>query len=221
MSIHIGIIPDGNRRWCKKNNKTQLDYASMIQNMIKLLFEGVMNDISDSKLFSKDIDYPSFRNVSEISIYVLSKDNILKRDLSTIQLVEKTIDLVYTLLSTSKIREKIKLKIHGDQSLLPEGIQKQIKECVDISTGEYPINLAIGYDPVEDTKLYLESGIDSRNQIDLVIRSGGQLRSSGFFPLQILYSEWVYFDDLWPDITKEHIHEAILEFYKRQRNFGK
>jgi undecaprenyl diphosphate synthase len=61
----------------------------------------------------------------------------------------------------------------------------------------------------------------SRTQIDLVIRSGGQLRSSGFFPLQTLYSEWIYLDELWPDMTQEHINQAINLFLTRKRNFGK
>ena len=215
MSIHLGIIPDGNRRWCKKNNKTQLEYASMIQNMIRNLFDEYKDKIEN------DIPYPTFKLVSELSIYILSKDNILKRDHSTIQLIEKTMDLVCTLMSTPLCQDRIKINIMGDPTLLPLVIQEQIQKCVALSNGSFQINLAIGYDPIEDTKLYLENGFESRNQIDLVIRSGGQLRSSGFFPLQILYSEWVYLDDLWPDITREHIHQSILEFNNRQRNFGK
>ena len=213
MSIHLGIIPDGNRRWCKKNNKTELEYASMIQNMIK----NVCEENKDQPQYP----YPTFKWISELSIYVLSKDNIVKRDKSTIDLIEKTMDLICQLLSLPNYKDYFKINIIGDITLLPSVVQEQINTCVRLSTGSFPVHLAIGYDPVEDSKLYLEKGFESRNQIDLVIRSGGQLRSSGFFPLQTLYSEWVYINDLWPDMTREHIHESLLEFKNRQRNFGK
>ena len=216
MSIHLGIIPDGNRRWCKKNNKTNLEYAIMIQNIIKNLCEE-----------SKEVDtnvtipYPTFKLISEISIYLLSNDNLVKRDTYTIDIIEKILDLVCIVISMPTYNTYFKFNVIGNTDLLPLHIQEQIQKCVALANGDFQINLAIGYDPVEDSKLYLEQGFESRNQIDLVIRTGGQLRSSGFFPLQTLYSEWVYLDKLWPDITREDINLSILEFNTRQRNFGK
>jgi undecaprenyl diphosphate synthase len=208
--IHIGIIPDGNRRWCKKNNKDQFEYATMARNMIK----NVLDDILHKNIFDTCL------LVSEISIYLLSKDNLGRTD-STLDLIEKTIDFCKTLFSIQKYGEMCSLSIYGDVSLLPHIIQTQLAECKSYAKGTFPINIAIAYDPFEDSVLYLQHGLHTRRQIDLVIRSGGQLRSSGFFPLQTLYSEWVYLDELWPDMTQEHIHYSILEFLHRKRNFGK
>jgi undecaprenyl pyrophosphate synthase len=209
MSIHLGIIPDGNRRWCKNNNKTELEYIDTIQNMIKSIFNNN--------------DYPTFKLISELSIYVLSKDNIIKRDQNIIKLIETIIDFISILLSTNE--NNIKINIIGDMTILPITIQERLEVLTNISLfklgKQFPINLAIGYDPIKDSKKYLEEGTYSRNQIDLVVRSGGELRSSGFFPLQTLYSEWVYLDKMWPDITMKDIHESILKFQKRKRNFGK
>lgn len=210
MSIHLGIIPDGNRRWCKHNNKTELEYIHTIQNMIKNIFEN--ND-----------KYPILKLISEISIYVLSKDNVIKRDHKTINLIEKIIDFLCIILSTNEYY--IKINIIGDMTILPSTIQEKLEVLTNISLFElkkqFTINLAIGYDPVKDTKKYLKEGYETRNQIDMVLRSGGEKRSSGFFPLQTLYSEWIYLDTLWPDITITHIHDSILEFQSRRRNFGK
>jgi undecaprenyl pyrophosphate synthase len=209
MYIHLGIIPDGNRRWCKNNNKTELEYIDTIQNMIKSIFNNN--------------DYPTFKLISELSIYVLSKDNIIKRDQNIIKLIETIIDFISILLSTNE--NNIKINIIGDMTILPITIQERLEVLTNISLfklgKQFPINLAIGYDPIKDSKKYLEEGTYSRNQIDLVVRSGGELRSSGFFPLQTLYSEWVYLDKMWPDITMKDIHESILKFQKRKRNFGK
>ena len=55
---------------------------------------------------------------------------------------------------------------------------------------------------------------------DLVIRTSGELRTSNFLPWQIVYSEFLFLDKLWPDFTEEDIDNAILEFQKRNRKFG-
>jgi undecaprenyl pyrophosphate synthase len=221
--IHVGIIPDGNRRWCKQNNKSRQDYADMIQYVIKKVYNEYRDKIEDQALAPEQqaLPYESFRLVDEISIYVLSKDNLLKRTDETMMLIEKTMDIICTLMRIESNKHLIKFDVYGDVSLLPPAIQTQIADCVRLSNGTFPIHLAIGYDPIEDSALYLEEGLESRRQIDLVIRSGGQIRSSGFFPLQTLYSEWVYFDDLWPDMNQAKFNKALLEYLGRQRNFGK
>ena len=210
--IHLGIIPDGNRRWCKKNNKDKFEYAAMARNMIQQL----LDDICLKKVYS------SFSLVSELSIYILSKDNLQRND-NTIDLIRKTLDFCKTLFSLPKYGEMFSLTIHGNCELLSPDIQEIINESKSFATGTFPIHLAIAYDPLEDSQLFFQemNNGNPRNQIDLIIRSGGQYRSSGFFPLQTLYSEWIYLDDLWPDITQEHLDHSIREFLTRKRNFGK
>ena len=213
--IHIGIIPDGNRRWCNINNKNREEYTTIIQDTIMNLY----NEYKDKP--RTDFTYPTFNMVKEISIYVLSKDNLLKRNDDTLILIEKTLDLICTLMRMKENQERVHINVMGDTSLLPHTIQDQIKLCTSLGKGPFQINLAIGYDPIDDSRVYLEKGMDSRTPIDLVVRSGTQLRSSGFYPLQTLYSEWIYYKDLWPEITQKHIHDAILQFKSRLRNFGK
>ena len=215
QKIHIGIIPDGNRRWCKKNNKDRFEYASMVQNLILKTYEENKHNTE------KDISYPEFSMVNELSLYVLSKDNLLKRGEDTMCLIEKTMDLICTLIQIKENQNRISIDVIGDISLLPKKIQEQIELCVSLSKGPYKVHLAIGYDPITDSELYLKQGMSTRTPIDLVVRSGGQLRSSGFFPLQTIYSEWVYYDTLWPDMTQELMYDALLQFKSRQRNFGK
>ena len=62
--------------------------------------------------------------------------------------------------------------------------------------------------------LYLKS------EPDLVIRPGGEIRTSNFLTWQSIYSEWVFIDKLWPDFTKKDLIECIGEFEKRERRFG-
>jgi len=184
--------------------------------MARNMIQHVLDDICLKKI------YPSFYLISEVSIYILSKDNLQRND-NTIELIKKTIDFCKTLLSTPKYGEMFSVSIHGNCDLLPLDIRELIEECKSFAKGTFPLHLAIAYDPLEDSQLFLEEikNGTSRTQIDLVIRSGGQLRSSGFFPLQTLYSEWIYLDELWPDMTQEHINQAINLFLTRKRNFGK
>ena len=57
--------------------------------------------------------------------------------------------------------------------------------------------------------------------VDLLIRTSGEQRISNFLLWQIAYAELYFTDTLWPDFTKQHLHEAIIEYQKRERRFGK
>ena len=211
--IHLGIIPDGNRRWCKQNGKTLENYSKMIE---EILF-GLYNSHRDER----DVAYESFFLIGELSVYVLSKDNMLKRDDGTLKFIEMAMDIVCSLMRIDSISDRVKLDFIGDIESLPFIIQQQVELCKRLSKGWFPIHLAIGYDPIEDSTTLLESGMSLRTPIDMVVRSGGEKRSSGFFPLQTLYSEWVYYDDLWPEMTAMKFNESLLHFVTRKRNFGK
>ena len=56
---------------------------------------------------------------------------------------------------------------------------------------------------------------------DLVIRPGGELRTSNFLTWQSVYSEWVFINKLWPEFTKKDLQHCIKEFSNRERRFGK
>lgn len=207
QKIHLGIIPDGNRRWCKQHGMTFFDFTKMVQHMILSMFYNIV---------SRKVP-PIFNMVDEVSIYVLSKDN-LKRDDDTLHLIEEVMDLFCAMLKVDEFASQVVFDVHGEILLLPDSLQSKIQTCIQLSKGSFPIHLAIGYDPLLDSELCLKH---PRRQIDMVVRSGGQLRSSGFYPLQTLYSEWVYYDTLWPDMTLSIMSDALMKFLARQRNFGK
>lgn len=211
--IHMGIIPDGNRRWCKQNGKTLDNYAKMIEEIMFGLYNSHKNE--------RDVAYESFFLVGELSVYVLSKDNMLKRDDGTLKFIEMALDIVCSLMRIDSVNSRVKLDFIGDIESLPPVIREQIELCRRLSRGWFPVHLAIGYDPIEDSANYLKEGMASRTPIDMVLRSGGEKRSSGFFPLQTLYSEWMYYDELWPDMTAMKFNECLLDFVSRKRNFGK
>ena len=142
--------------------------------------------------------------------------------------------------------ENIKVKVLGDISVLSEGMQKSIRKCEERTKDNTGVtfNIALNYggrnEIVTAVKRIAEQVKNGELDIaniseetisdnlytkgepdpDLVIRTSGELRTSNFLPWQIVYSEFLFLDKLWPDFTEEDIDNAILEFQKRNRKFG-
>jgi undecaprenyl pyrophosphate synthase len=84
------------------------------------------------------------------------------------------------------------------------------------------ITMGFAYDPVKDfLKCSCESKLRIQPPIDLVIRTGGDYRTSGFFPYHTLYSEYIFHSKYFPEITLKEIRECLEEYSKRERRFGK
>lgn len=73
----------------------------------------------------------------------------------------------------------------------------------------------------KEIKEYLDTSLQNIPYLDLVIRTGGERRTSGFMPLQSSYAEWVFEEKMFPDFTVEVFQKALDEFSLRMRRFGK
>jgi len=211
--LHIGIIPDGNRRWVTENGRSKDELFDRWRDMEKFFNLEVFKE----KLRKEDPSLEKYIDqISELSLYVLSDDNLKRNDFS--------LPMVFKVIKQISEIDKIdaKINIAGDIRLLPDYVVKNIKTILKKSNNKskYTINLAIAYDPVKDIELFPNLN-RNQSQIDLVLRSGRERRSSGFFPCHCLYSEWYFTDKLWPDIEDEDLIDALKYYSKRQRRFGK
>ena len=212
--IHIGVIPDGNRRWCKKNNSDVFKSIDIMKNAIIQNFED-REELKET--------YTNFSLINEATIYILSKDNLLKRKDDTIKMVEYALEVVLS--NLNNIKKYLKIQFIGELELLPENILEMVKKIQDETTeGSFVTTVGIAYDPILDSFKLLnnssERGKFEQSDIDLVIRTGGEIRTSGFFPLKTLYSEFIFLDNLFPDLTLLKISDSIDEYLKRERRFG-
>ena len=235
--MHIGIIPDGNRRWAKYNDTS-------LESLPGIWFQYII-DVLKEYINNKDL-YEKLEEVTELSIYICSIDNMNRNDctyksilkfidmcidcynmskhtmyeyLMSIKAIDETLDYdsVYEFLHSLDV----KINIVGDKEMIPEKIR-------NIGTGsknaKYIVNLALIYDYAKDLKNFGVEDNDDYNReqsnIDLVIRSGGEQRISGFFPTKILYSELIFIDKLWPDIRLTDILDSINEYEKRDKRNG-
>lgn len=211
--IHVGIIPDGNRRWCKANGKDIFNITAMLLNLIQTVYDSMKND-----------KFEYLDRIKEVSVYILSIDNLTKRNDNTLELVRGGLNLLLNEPNMAKLTKVLRFEFVGELDKLPDDIRKTCHELTKrTKKNKFLVTGAIGYDPYEDSRRVL-NGDESRNHqsdIDLIIRTGGEFRSSGFFPLKTLYSEWVYLEKFFPDLNLQDIEESIKLYFSKDRRFGK
>ena len=234
--VHIGIIPDGNRRWCKKNN---LDVNDLVKHWSNIIIDAIYNN--KKKRISKYL-----KDITEVSFYVCSIDNINRND-NTKFIIYDFIRLIYNsykdpkkLLKEHNIEyseedyqicqeylKELNYNFIGEIELLPKDIQNIINELTQNNNtqNKFILNLAIAYDYNKDLLNFEKSDFKNydrkQSDIDLIFRSGGEYRTSGFFPTKTLYSELFFLKKLWPEITIDDFINVMKKFQKRNRRFGK
>jgi len=135
----------------------------------------------------------------------------------------------------------------GELSLMPPGAQQALQEARDLTADNTGLNLimALSYssrwelmDAVKRIATDVENGLLSPQQIsqdilqqylstsefpdpELMIRTSGEYRISNFLLYQLAYAELYFTQTRWPDFRKENLYEAIIDFQKRDRRFGK
>lgn len=192
---HIGVIPDGNRRWAKKNGlKKEEGYAFGLEPGVKLL--------RLAKQFG----------VKELTYYGFTVDNC-KRPREQVQSFSKACVEAAKMME----QENVSLFVLGNTKsscfpgeLLPyaEGRGGDAGE-----SDKMKVNLLVNYGWEWDMKNDWASQPISR--VDMVIRWGGMRRLSGFLPLQTVYSDFYIVEELWPDFKEEHFKNA-LDWYQKQ-----
>ena len=214
--VHLGIIPDGNRRWCKENNKTYTE-------LVGFYFDKIITCLLETypQTFLKNEKYTYLTHLTEFSIYLSSIDNF-KREDKTYELAYDVIERLYR--EKNRIKDLdlyftfFKLNVVGDRDLIPPKINEILDEMTAQCTGGFVVNIAVMYDPEKDMKgQYLRE----QSNLDMVIRTGKEKRLSGFFPTKTLYAELFFYDKFWPDFTIEDINAAVGNFTQRNRRFGK
>jgi len=231
MPQHIAIIPDGNRRWAKKQG---LEYFighragyERAQEVLKWIWE---------------------LGIKTATIYVLSTENCLKRSKEE---KENIFSLLAEALENLKVDRRIfengvKVRVIGNYQLLPENICRLAKEVEEVTSHHRDriLNIAVcyggRYEIIEAIKSiatdYKRGAIELENineelvskylftkespDPDLIIRTSGEERISNFLLWQSAYSELYFTDVYWPEFRKIDLWRAIRSYQKRKRNFG-
>lgn len=235
LPSHIAIIPDGNRRWAKahklpaiEGQRRGAEVAIKIDRHVRsldihtLTFWALSTEnVSRSK---KEVDF--LMKLGEFSLDKYAEELIRegvrfihlgRRDRIAEKLLKKIEDLEKK--TKQNTRHFLNLALdYGGRDEVIRAIKKIQSSLRKISgQAEFRIqNLS------EDN---FNQFLDTRNQPysypDLIIRTGGEIRTSGFMIWQAAYSEYVFLDKYFPDVNEVDIDMAIEEYSRRQRRFGK
>ena len=191
---HIGIIPDGNRRWAKNRGLQKEDgYAYGLQPGLQLL-----------RLAQK-------YNIPEVTYYGFTVDNC-KRPKEQVRAFSNACVQAVKMIS----QENAKLHVIGntDSACFPTQLLPYVNvKRQPAQSGQTTVNFLVNYGWEWDMK----NGWASHDipRIDLIIRWGGMRRLSGFLPLQTVYADFYIVDDLWPDFQEKQFQDA-LQWYQKQ-----
>ena len=189
---HIGIIPDGNRRWALEQGFNKQD--------------GYAHGISPGfRLYEMMLDY----GIKEATFYGFTRDNNKRPKDQRIEFTNACVNAVQKLSG----RDANLLVIGNTESAsFPSALLPYANQRIPFGRGLINLNFLVNYDWEWDLRTATqdrEIASSDISRIDLIIRWGGQRRLSGFLPVQSVYSDIYIIDEYWPDFKPQHFHQAL------------
>ena len=224
---HIAIILDGNRRFAKR--------------LMLKPWKG--HDYGEKKV-EKLLEWCKELRIEELTLYALSIENF-SRPKKEFNYLMRIFEETFDKLKDDKRVENIKINFIGRIWMLPQNIKEKIKDIEEKTKNNtpYKLNIALAYggraEIIDATKKISEEikkgalDIDKINEDvfkknlymnsepDLIIRTGGEKRISGFLLWQGSYAELFFIDKMWPEFEKKDLITAIKDYEKRERRFGR
>ena len=222
---HIAIVLDGNRRFAKR-----------------LMLQPWKGHEYGAEKVEKLLDYARELGIKELTLYCLSVENLRNRPKRELGYLLDIFRKEFKNIDREKIeKNKIRIRFIGNLELLPldlrELCMKLEKETEE--NDNFIVNFAIAYGGRQEIISAVRKIVQNKVKADkineenfgnylymndspeLIIRTGGEKRTSNFLLWQGAYSEWFFLDKFWPEFEKEDLVNCIEEFKKRKRNFGK
>jgi undecaprenyl diphosphate synthase len=226
---HIAIIMDGNGRWAKEQGQDRLYGHFHGVESVRNIVEGCAE-----------------LGVKFLTLYAFSTENWDRPVEEVTGLMELLVDSIRKETTTLK-KNNIRLHVIGDINMLPDYARKELQESLDELKDNTGLNvvMALSYSsrweivnaikniaadvktgklqPFEIDQDTIKDYLTTREFPDpeLMIRTSGEYRISNFLLYQLAYAELYFTNVRWPDFRKENLYEAIIDYQKRERRFGK
>ena len=224
LPSHVAIVPDGNGRWAEQHGLSRLDgHRAGAENMWRM------------------VEYLNEYPIKYVTLYGFSTENWTRPEdevMGLFQLVKELIDK-----TAPEVNKKgIRLRHIGRLEELPQWLQSAINGVVELTrnNSRMTLNVAFNYggrsEILDAVRRLIADGVTPQNineelfngylytaglpDVDLLIRTGDELRLSNFLIWQTVYSEYYFTEVLWPDFGKKDIDEALLAYSRRKRRFG-
>lgn len=225
LPTHLGFIMDGNRRWAKTRGLPTLEGHRKGFNAVTALIDACLD-----------------RGVQYVTIWAFSTEN-WDRSEEEIAYLMDLFEEMFNKYRKQLNKKNVKIQVAGRLSDFPEKVQESallaIKETE--KNNGLVLNIAFSYggraEIVDATKKIIAEGLSPKEiteekfaeyiyeagqpNIDMIVRTSGEQRLSGFMLWQSSYSEIYFMDRCWPDFNAEALDEVITEYQNRERRFGK
>ena len=226
---HIAIIMDGNGRWAKNQGKFRASGHESGVLSVKDIMEGCVEV-----------------GIKYLTVYAFSTEN-WNRPIEEVNALMELLISTINQETPTLTKNNIRLNAIGDIASLPQKCIDDLKSAMDKTAGNTrcTLTLALSYSAkweilnaakkmaaqIQQGKLGIED-INEENfaaqlttvnmpDPELMIRTSGEHRISNFLLWQMAYTEFYFTDTLWPDFRQEDLFEAIVDYQKRERRFGK
>ena len=223
---HLAIIMDGNGRWAKQNKlpRTAGHYKGV----------EVLRNITI---------YANRLGIKCLTVYAFSTEN-WKRSADEVNYIMSLPKIFFASYIKELMENNVRVMIIGDRESIPAETMRVIDDAINTTRNNTGLilNFAFNYgardEIVRAAKAYAKdykdgkvSDLDEEGfasylytkdlpEVDLLIRTGSEMRLSNFLLYQLAYSEFVVIDTLWPDFNNEVLDSCIKEYQSRKRNFG-
>ncbi len=228
MPKHIGFIMDGNRRWAKSK-----------------MLPVKLGHKQGAETLKKITRYANKIGIEILTVFAFSTEN-WKRSEEEVNALMSLLENYLDDFAKEADTENIVIRVLGNISEFSESLQESIKRTVkrtETNTGTI-LNICLNYGgrdeitrAVKDIASEVKSGKIDLNEIneelisnhlytknipdpDLIVRTSGEMRLSGFLIWQSVYSEVLFLEKLWPDFSPEDLDFAIEEYKKRNKRYG-
>jgi len=226
---HIAIIMDGNGRWAKDKGKLRVFGHHNGVLSVRDVVEGACD---------LELRY--------LTLYTFSSENWNRPKLEVMAIMELMVATIHKEIDNF-MKKNVKLNAIGDLDMLPAKCYRELQAAIETTSGNtgLTLTLALSYSSRREITMAakriaqkVKSGeldIDDINEQtfennlytgnmpdpELLIRTSGEYRISNYLLWQIAYAELYFTPKLWPDFRKEDLFEAIADYQKRERRFGK
>jgi len=224
LPTHLAIVPDGNGRWAEQRGLPRLSgHRAGAENMLRM------------------VDYLNEYPIEYVTLYGFSTENWARPDEEVSGLFVLLEEFINS--HANEINEKgIRLRHLGRLHQLPPSLQAAINRAMELTKSNTRMNLNVAFnyggraEIVDAARRLIIEGVPQQNideklfsshlytagvpDVDLLIRTGDELRFSNFLIWQTAYSEYYLTKVLWPDFGKKDIEKALLSYSQRRRRFG-
>jgi len=224
LPVHIAIVPDGNGRWAEKRGLPRLaGHQAGVKKMRSL------------------IEYLNDLQIKYVTLYGFSTENWGRPTEEVSGLFRILVERIDQ--DVPKLhRRGIKVHHLGRLGELPDWLQSSIQRAKELTKDNTGLTLSLAFnyggrvEIIDAVRRIIAEGIPPEKidakmfsnylytagipEVDLLIRTGDELRLSNFLLWQTAYSEYYFTDVLWPDFTKEDMDKALIDYSQRERRFG-